>query len=64
MTCPQPVLKARALLRDMPSGQVLEIQGDDPTLGDNLTAFATRSGDRLLGREEREGCLAFFLRRA
>lgn len=43
LSSPMPILKTKKLLKEMKPGQILKIQGND------LQAFASRSGDEYLG---------------
>lgn len=47
MKCPLPVLKARRALKDMESGDILEIQADDPASPLDFAHFCDEAGHQL-----------------
>jgi tRNA 2-thiouridine synthesizing protein A len=47
LKCPMPVLRARRALKEMASGEVLEVLADDPAAAKDFPAFCTMSGDTL-----------------
>ena len=48
MKCPLPVLKARRALKEMASGDVLEIQADDPASPLDFAHFCDEAGHQLI----------------
>lgn len=57
-----PAIKAK--LRDLQSGQVLEVRVDDPTAREDIEAWCRLSGNTLLRMEEAEGLeLRFFVKK-
>ena len=63
LSCPMPILKTKKILKNMKSGQILEIQGTDPGTRNDLPAFTKRSGDEFLGEEQGDGYISFFLKK-
>lgn len=64
LSCPHPVLLARAALKELGSGAVIELFADDPLASMDVTAFCLRAGHELL-REDRDGeTLRFVIRKA
>lgn len=55
MKCPLPVLKARKLIKDLPSGDVLEIHATDPGAPADFKHFCETTGHRLLESKEADG---------
>lgn len=55
MRCPLPVLKARKLIKNVPAGEVLEIQATDPGAPADFKHFCETTGHRLLGSTEQDG---------
>jgi tRNA 2-thiouridine synthesizing protein A len=63
LSCPMPILKTKKLMKNMGSGQILEIQGTDPGTANDLPAFAERSGDEYLGEEPRDGYVSYYIKK-
>ena len=63
LSCPMPILKTKKLMKKMKTGQILEIQGTAPGTRNDLPAFTQRSGDELLGEEEHDGYISFFVKK-
>jgi tRNA 2-thiouridine synthesizing protein A len=55
MKCPLPVLKARKLMRDLPAGDVLEVQATDSGAPGDFKHFCETTGHRLLESREQDG---------
>ena len=51
MKCPLPVLKARRALKEMASGDVLEIQADDPASPLDFAHFCDEAGHQLINSQ-------------
>lgn len=51
LRCPVPVLRARQRLKELPTGALLELIGDDPLLTLDVQTFCAREGHEYLGRE-------------
>jgi tRNA 2-thiouridine synthesizing protein A len=63
-SCPMPILKTKKMMKDMQSGQILEIQSTDPGTANDLPSFLGRSGDQLLGEEAGQGYISYFVKKA
>ncbi|MFP4155802.1 MAG: sulfurtransferase TusA family protein [Halothiobacillaceae bacterium] len=48
LSCPMPLLKARAMLAGMSRGECLEILATDPDAEADLRAYCEQAGHRLL----------------
>ncbi len=64
LSCPMPILKTKKFFTELRSGQILELQSTDPGTINDLPAFLSRAGHELLGQEQREGYVSYFLRKA
>ncbi|MFP3422445.1 sulfurtransferase TusA family protein, partial [Bacillus sp. SIMBA_161] len=51
LACPMPIVKTRKSMKDMDSGQVLEIQATDKGAAADLTAWAKSGGHDLLEQQ-------------
>jgi len=55
LRCPLPVLLTAREIRDLPSGSVLEIVGDDPAIAEDMPVWCADTGHRLLSLESDDG---------
>ena len=63
MKCPLPILKAKKVLNDMQTGEVLRVMATDPGSVRDFNAFARQTGNELLSHAELDAEFTFFLRR-
>jgi tRNA 2-thiouridine synthesizing protein A len=49
LNCPLPILRTKKALKDVPSGEVLEIHATDPGAVKDFEAFCRTTGNELLG---------------
>ncbi|MCE2517608.1 MAG: sulfurtransferase TusA family protein [Alphaproteobacteria bacterium] len=61
LKCPLPVLKARRAIKDMSTGQVLEVRADDPAAQLDFPHFCETQGHALItaDRDATTGELTF-----
>ena len=52
LSCPQPVLRSKKILKELKIGQVLEILATDPGSKNDIPAWASATGQELLAFEE------------
>lgn len=62
--CPEPVLKARAALSAMGSGDILEILATDPLAEMDLAVMCEHLGHRLVAADESDGVIRVQIQRA
>ena len=55
LSCPMPLLKTKKAIKDMKSGQVIEVLGTDPGSKKDLPDFANKNGHEWMGVEEDPG---------
>lgn len=55
LSCPLPILKARKVLREMQTGQTLEIFTNDPSAPENFREFCDSANHELLECANIEG---------
>jgi len=48
LNCPLPILKAKKALKDVPSGEILEILSTDPGSVADFAAFCRQTGNDLV----------------
>lgn len=63
LACPMPIVKTRKAIKDLASGDVLEIQATDKGSTADLQAWAKGSGHLYLGTETEGDVLRHFLRK-
>lgn len=64
LSCPMPILKTKKLMKDMQAGQILEIKSTDPGTANDLPSFLARSGDELLGHEDNQGFVSYYVKKS
>ena len=52
LSCPMPMLKTKKTLKDMQSGQVLEVLGTDPGSKNDIPDFCKKNNHEFLGYED------------
>jgi tRNA 2-thiouridine synthesizing protein A len=63
LSCPMPILKTKKAMDKLEPGQILELQATDGGTSNDLPAFARRGGHELLGEEQRDGYVAYFVKK-
>jgi tRNA 2-thiouridine synthesizing protein A len=63
LLCPLPVYKASLAMKQLQSGQVLEILCTDPGSLEDFPAFAKQGGHELLSSEDKDGLQKFYIRK-
>lgn len=62
LTCPQAVLRAKSLLAEMKSGEILRVVATDPGSARNFHAFAKQTGHQLISYGEHGQEFEFYLK--
>lgn len=63
LACPMPIVKTRKEMKEMESGQILEIQATDKGAKADLTAWAKSGGHTLLDSQEEGDVLTFWMQK-
>ena len=63
LNCPLPILKAKKALKELSSGQTLEILATDPGAIKDFEAFCRTTGNKLLESGEDGGTYRFIIER-
>ena len=63
LQCPMPILKAKKTIKEMTSGQVLEVLSDDPGSKEDFPRWANRTGNEFLGVFDEDGFQRYFVKR-
>ena len=61
LTCPEPVLKTRAILKTLRPGERVEVLADDPIAPIDFAAFSHRSGHPLRESSKVDGAFRFVI---
>lgn len=61
LRCPEPVLRAKKALRDIPLGGVLVLECTDPLTVIDIPHFARQTGHELAGQRSGDGLYVFRL---
>lgn len=63
LSCPMPVMKTKKALRELKSGQVLNLIATDPASVDDVKTMLKGSSDTILELKEEGGKYLFFIKR-
>jgi tRNA 2-thiouridine synthesizing protein A len=63
LSCPLPILKAKKVLNEMASGQVLKIVATDPGAVKDFQSFSRQTGHPLVSSTEEGRSFVFLLRK-
>jgi tRNA 2-thiouridine synthesizing protein A len=63
LNCPLPILKAKKVLNEMTSGQVLRIVATDPGSVKDFEAFSKQTGNALIEHSANNSEFTFFLKK-
>ena len=63
LACPMPIVKTRKEMKDMESGQVLEILATDKGAKADLVAWAKSGGHELLDSQENGDVFTFWIKK-
>ena len=64
LTCPIPILKAKKVLADMPTGSMLAVLATDPAAPKDFEAFCRATGNILVETSDKGGTYRFLIKRA
>jgi tRNA 2-thiouridine synthesizing protein A len=62
--CPMPIVKTREAIRQIASGQLLEMLSDDPASEADMKSWARITGHQLVAVEREGGVFRFVVRKA
>ncbi|KHD08957.1 SirA family protein [Candidatus Thiomargarita nelsonii] len=63
LNCPLPILRAKKMLKEMESEQILRIIATDPGSVKDFDSFAKQTGNELLESSEEGGKYVFFIKK-
>ncbi len=62
LMCPMPIVQLAKKVKELKSGQVLELIADDVGAKEDVPAWCSRTGNTLVGTEEEGKALKFYIR--
>jgi tRNA 2-thiouridine synthesizing protein A len=62
LMCPMPIVQLAKKVREMKSGQVLELLADDVGAKEDVPAWCSRTGNALVAMEEEGKLIRFYIR--
>jgi tRNA 2-thiouridine synthesizing protein A len=63
LACPMPIFKTANKIKELASGQVLEVQSDDDGIEKDMPAWCKMTGNEFLGLSKENGEYRVFLRK-
>ena len=63
LNCPLPVVKAKAALKSVPAGGLLQILATDPGAVADFEAFCRATGNELVESKTEDGVYTFLIKR-
>ena len=63
MQCPGPIMEVFKSVKDMKDGELLEVSASDPGFAKDIVSWCKRTGNTLVGNEERDGAYVATIRR-
>ncbi len=63
MACPMPVVKTKKAMKDIDTGEVLEVHATDKGAKSDLAAWAKSGGHELLKDTEEDDVLKFWIKK-
>jgi len=63
LACPMPIVRARKVMKEMATSEVLEIHATDKGSVADLTAWSKSGGHDFLKHEESEGIFKFWIQK-
>ena len=63
LSCPEPVLRTKMAINELEAGQILEMSATDSGSGNDIAAWAKRTGNELLESSEAAGVYTFTIKK-
>ncbi|KSU63221.1 hypothetical protein AS034_02905 [[Bacillus] enclensis] len=63
LACPMPIVKTRKAIKEIESGQILEVQTTDKGAKSDLTAWAKSGGHELVDSKEENDVFTFWIKK-
>lgn len=63
LSCPMPIVKTSQKMKELSSGQVLEISADDEGIKEDMPAWCNTTGNEFLGVEEEGNIIKVYVKK-
>lgn len=63
LACPMPVVRTRKAIKELETGEILEIHTTDKGSVADLTAWAKSSGHEMVDQKEEDSVFTFFIKK-
>lgn len=63
LACPMPIVKTRKAIKEIETGQILEVQTTDKGAKSDLTAWAKSTGHELVDSKEENDVFTFWIKK-
>ncbi|SDJ34310.1 sulfurtransferase TusA family protein [Salimicrobium halophilum] len=63
LACPMPIVKTKKAIKDIETGEVLEVQATDQGAKSDLAAWTKSSGHELIDTDESSDVLKFWIKK-
>ncbi len=63
LNCPMPIVKTAMMMKDLSSGELLEVLATDPGSTKDFAAWSTSTGNEMVEQSEDGGVFRFVLRK-
>jgi tRNA 2-thiouridine synthesizing protein A len=63
LACPMPIVKTRKAIKEIESGQILEVQTTDKGAKSDLTAWTKSGGHELVDSKEENDVFTFWIKK-
>jgi len=64
LNCPLPVIKTKKAIDGMEPGQILKMVATDPGSKNDITAWASRTGNELLSGDQTDEGYVYFIKKS
>jgi len=62
LMCPMPIVHLAKKVKEMKTGQILELLADDVGAKEDVPAWCSRTGNQLVGTETEDKLLKFYIK--
>lgn len=63
LNCPMPIVKTSQKMKELSSGQILEVLADDEGIKEDMPAWCNTTGNEFLGVEEEGDTIKVYLKK-
>lgn len=64
MLCPHPILEIAKRMRQLQSGQVVELLATDPNTKKDIPTWVQKTGSKLLDIDEKDNTIRFYIQKS